>query len=81
MHPRAMPYRFVLALLLTLIPTRAPVWAADPQPGPPLSIRRAAGPIVADGDLSDAGWQGVEPVTTWFETCETSTVSSSTRAS
>jgi hypothetical protein len=23
--------------------------------------------ISLDGDLSDAGWQGVEPVTTWFE--------------
>jgi hypothetical protein len=46
----------------------APLWAADPQPGPPLTIHKAAGPIVADGDLSDAGWQGVEPVTVWFET-------------
>ncbi len=70
MHARPAPYAIVYALLLALvfIPAQAPLWAADPQPGPPLSIRRAAGPIVADGDLSDAGWQGVEPVTTWFET-------------
>jgi hypothetical protein len=43
-------------------------WSADPQPGPPLTIHRAAGPIVLDGDLSDPGWKGIEPITTWFET-------------
>jgi hypothetical protein len=42
--------------------------AADPKPGPPLSIRRATGPITIDGDLSDAGWQGADSVTVWFET-------------
>ena len=42
--------------------------AADPKPGPPLSIRRAPGPITIDGDLSDAGWQGADSVVTWFET-------------
>src|SRR5688572_24373107 len=42
--------------------------SATPQPGPPLTIRRAAGSISIDGDLSDAGWQGIDPVTTWFET-------------
>ena len=33
-----------------------------------LTIHRAAGPIAVDGSLDDAGWQGVEPVTTWYET-------------
>jgi len=42
--------------------------AADPTPGPPLTIRRATGPIMLDGDLSDAGWQGIEGISTWFET-------------
>ncbi|HKQ56603.1 MAG TPA: DUF5916 domain-containing protein [Candidatus Eisenbacteria bacterium] len=56
--------RFVVHLLF--VPGLA--LAADPKPGPPLTIKRAAGPIVADGDLSDAGWQGAEPITTWFET-------------
>ncbi len=42
--------------------------AAAPAPGPPLSIHRATGPITIDGDLSDAGWQGADSVTTWFET-------------
>ena len=62
-----LPVRPLAAILLLLL-AQTPAWAADPQPGPPLTIRRASGPIVADGDLSDAGWQGVEPVTTWFET-------------
>lgn len=42
--------------------------AADPKPGPPLSIRRAPGAITIDGDLSDPGWVGADSVTTWFET-------------
>jgi hypothetical protein len=42
--------------------------ASQPSPGPPITIRRATAPISADGDLSDAGWAGVTPVTTWFET-------------
>jgi hypothetical protein len=42
--------------------------AADPAAGPPLTIRRAPGAIAIDGDLDDAGWQGIEPITTWFET-------------
>ena len=58
---------FVVAVAV-LSPILSPAWAADPQPGPPLTIRKAAGAIIADGDLSDAGWQGVEPVTSWFET-------------
>ncbi len=42
--------------------------AAAPQPGPPMSIQKVTSPIVVDGDLSDAGWQGIEGVTTWYET-------------
>lgn len=42
--------------------------AADPKPGPPLTIRRAAGPITLDGELGDPGWQGADRITTWFET-------------
>ena len=60
-HARSVHVRHPLT-----IPSLA--WCADPQPGPPLTIHRAAGSIVLDGDLSDAGWQGVEPDTTWFET-------------
>jgi uncharacterized protein DUF5916 len=70
MPARPVHHRLAAALLvcLTTIPALTPAWSADPQPGPPLTIKKAPGPIIADGDLSDAGWQGVEPVTTWFET-------------
>ena len=66
--PLRRPPTTILALCVSLLVASSLAWAADPQPGPPLSIRRAAGPIEVDGDLSDAGWQGAEPVTTWFET-------------
>lgn len=56
------------ALAFAALAGAAPARAADPSPGPPLTIRRAAGPITVDGDLSDAGWQGADSVTTWFET-------------
>ncbi len=35
---------------------------------PPLNIARAAAPIVVDGVLDDIGWEGAQPITTWFET-------------
>lgn len=60
------PCAAVACCALALAPMRA--HAADPRPGPPLTIRRAAGPITVDGDLSDAGWKGIEPITQWFET-------------
>jgi hypothetical protein len=37
-------------------------------PKPVLTIQRAIGPITMDGDLSDAGWKGIRPITTWYET-------------
>src|ERR1041385_1389152 len=42
--------------------------AAQPQPGPPITITRISAPITIDGDLSDPGWKGVTPVTQWYET-------------
>ncbi len=41
---------------------------AAPGDGAPLVIVRARAEITVDGDLGDAGWQGVEPVVTWYET-------------
>ena len=35
--------------------------------GETLHIARATGPIKIDGNLSDEGWQGVTPITTWYE--------------
>ena len=42
--------------------------AVAQEPPPALTIQRASGPIAVDGDLSDAGWQGVPPVEKWYET-------------
>ena len=36
--------------------------------GPPIHISRATGAIRVDGDLSDPGWKGAKPITTWYET-------------
>src|SRR5688572_19208298 len=64
--PRVLAYLFSVPLLL---PAGA-AWAADADSvaKPALQIRKASAAIVLDGDLSDAGWQGIEPITTWFET-------------
>jgi hypothetical protein len=35
---------------------------------PPLHIRKVSAPIVIDGELDDAGWQGIPEITTWYET-------------
>jgi hypothetical protein len=54
------------ALCLSLV--AASVLAAPPEQGVPIAASRAAGPIVIDGNLTDAGWQGATKVTTWYET-------------
>jgi hypothetical protein len=64
--PRS-PWPF-LSILAALAVGAGSVWAAAPQPGAPLNIQRSKGAITVDGDLSDPGWQGVEPVTQWYET-------------
>ncbi len=58
----------LVAFLAIALVAPSSLWAADPKPGPPLTIRKAPGPITVDGDLSDAGWQGADSITTWFET-------------
>ena len=61
---------FLAAVLLAAL--TAPAEAADSTavavPRPPLHIRKAAGPIVLDGNLDDAGWQGADAINTWYET-------------
>jgi hypothetical protein len=57
------------ALYTLLLCAMASASRADaPQGGPRLSIHRAGGPILIDGDLTDPGWQGADSVTTWYET-------------
>src|SRR5438552_3167639 len=51
-----------------LVVAAEPARADAPAAGPRLTIHRASGPIVVDGDLGDPGWQGADSVTTWFET-------------
>jgi hypothetical protein len=57
-----------LALCLSLSLVAASLVAAPPEQGVPIAISRAAGPIVVDGNLTDAGWQAATKVTTWYET-------------
>src|SRR4030095_11952165 len=57
-----------LAMVALVAVAQSPAWSAAPQPGPPITIKRSTGAITIDGDLTDPGWQGVDPVTTWFET-------------
>jgi hypothetical protein len=69
-HPQPPAYRalaLAALLLATLLPA-ATAFAAAPTPGPPLTIRRAPGPITVDGDLNDAGWKDATPITVWYET-------------
>ena len=56
----------VAALALGLLLLQSPT--AHAEPPPPLTIQHAAAPIVIDGDLQDAGWKGITPVTKWYET-------------
>lgn len=66
--PRFPRVRPACWLLLASLGLAAPTFAAAPQPGPPLTIRRLDGPVVLDGKLDDAGWKDVTPITQWFET-------------
>jgi hypothetical protein len=58
------------ALCLVAASLLAPslAFAAEAKPGPPLTIARASGPIVLDGNLDDAAWKAATPVTQWYET-------------
>lgn len=64
-HVRPLASAFALAAALALLPVRAP---AAVHPGPSLAIQRATAAIAVDGQLDDAGWREVTPVTTWYET-------------
>jgi hypothetical protein len=56
------------ALLVAAVEASAAATSPSPPPSPELHIARATGPITIDADLDDAGWKGVAPVETWFET-------------
>jgi hypothetical protein len=67
---RPLPGRAAGAVIAMLALAAAPRAAAPAAPvlPPPLTIRHTTGPIVIDGDLSDAGWKGADSITTWYET-------------
>jgi len=56
-----------VAFLLFLFAQPDVLLAQSPLAGETLHIARAAGAIKIDGNISDEGWQGVTPVTTWYE--------------
>ena len=56
-----------IAALAVLTPA-ARVEAQAALAGDPITIRRAPGPIVVDGDLSDEGWRGATRIDRWYET-------------
>ena len=64
-------------LFLLLLAGSAPraAGAAAPQPGAPLTIARAQGAIVLDGELDDDGWRHATPITQWYETKVATTAS------
>jgi hypothetical protein len=57
-----------LAAWLTALLIPVSAFAEVNLPGPPLTIHRLSAPITLDGNLDDAGWKDVTPVTQWFET-------------
>ncbi len=71
-HAHPVPARLAAAAVLAaalLAVAAGPAAAAAPvHPGPPITIQRATGPITVDGKLDDAGWKGITPITTWYET-------------
>jgi hypothetical protein len=56
----------LLVLVLSILPVTATRVAGEEPSG--IRITRAAGPIVMDGELTDAGWQGATKVDTFYET-------------
>ena len=59
--------RLAAAVLLFMFTPSPALLAQSSLAGETLRISRAAGPIKIDGNLSDEGWQGVKPLTTWYE--------------
>ena len=59
--------RLAVAVLLVGLTQSHALLAQSTLAGETLHIARATGSIKIDGNLSDEGWQGVTPVTTWYE--------------
>jgi hypothetical protein len=57
-----------LGAVLVAAALSPPAGLAQPEPPPPIAIRRTAGPITIDGDLNDIGWRDAARVEQFFET-------------
>ena len=58
----------VAALALGLAAAQEPSAPPVAYTPPKIRVARASGPIVVDGDLSDAAWQAATPIEKWWET-------------
>src|SRR5712671_3730076 len=59
--------RLAAGFLFALFMQPLALQAQSSLAGEPLRIVRTTASIKIDGKLSDEGWQGVKPVTTWYE--------------
>jgi len=64
-----MSARILVACVVAAVPVFvAPATAGQSAlSGEPITVTRASGPIVIDGDLSDPGWHGAARVERWYE--------------
>jgi len=60
--------RTATAFLLALVAASPAAAIVPADNGPAIAIARAAGAIGVDGELGDAGWQGAQPIDSWWET-------------
>jgi hypothetical protein len=60
--------RIAVIVVIAIVMNAKAALAQRQLAGETLRIVPAAGAIKIDGDLSDEGWKGVTPVTTWYET-------------
>jgi hypothetical protein len=58
----------VLLIVCHVATLAAPAAAQSTLSGAEIGIKRAAGPITVDGDLSDPGWRGATRIDRWYET-------------
>src|SRR3954469_9920559 len=59
--------RIAASLLLFVFAQAHALHAQTGLAGETLHVTRSTGAIKIDGNLSDEGWHGVTPITTWYE--------------
>jgi hypothetical protein len=63
----ARPFETVVCAGLLLLAHASSAWAQTALSGDRISIKRAAGKIIVDGDLGDEGWRNATRVDKWYE--------------